>query len=111
MAFRRMRIARARGEPDTRRMRELSTFRLYLLRATYLLIAVGLGAIGGAVVAWGVGGGRHLSSFDQRGGFALLVALVAAAVVYVGAPRLAQLGRDPCRPSLWLFLHRLRFMA
>lgn len=33
----------ARGEPDTRDMRELSTFRLYLLRATYLLIVIGLG--------------------------------------------------------------------
>ncbi len=82
MAFRRMRIARARGEPDTRRMRELSTFRLYLLRATYLLIAVGLGSD-----VWPALVGHPLSWTLWHGvGVSLLVAVTLLAALGVRYP-------------------------
>jgi arylsulfatase A-like enzyme len=53
-----------------------------------------LGACGvllfGSAVAWGVGGGRHLATLSTRGGFALAVGVVGAAVAFVCAPWLAR---------------------
>jgi arylsulfatase A-like enzyme len=52
----------------------------------------------GAVVAYGVGGGRHLQSLEQRWGFALAVGLGAALAGYALAPALSRLVRQ--RPRL-----------
>src|SRR5471030_2660737 len=47
----------ARTTPRSRAMNEVTTFRLYLLRATYLLIAVGLGiTIWPGIIRHAIGG-------------------------------------------------------
>lgn len=58
-------------------------------RAARVALAV-LGAVFGGAVAWGVGGGRHLATLPTRGGFALAVALGAAALAGLAAPALAR---------------------
>ncbi|MCA9598492.1 MAG: sulfatase-like hydrolase/transferase [Myxococcales bacterium] len=50
-------------------------------------------ALAAGAAAWGVGGGRHLATLSTRGGFAALVALVAAAGTYALAPALQRLHR------------------
>jgi arylsulfatase A-like enzyme len=50
-----------------------------------------LSATAGGAVAWGVGGGRHLATAATRGGFALLVAVVAAAFTFLGFRSLQRL--------------------
>lgn len=52
-----------------------------------------LGALGfafGGVVAWGVGGGRHLEALPQRGGFAFAVAAAGAGAAWALAPWVAR---------------------
>jgi arylsulfatase A-like enzyme/HEAT repeat protein len=61
-----------------------------------------LASIAGAVVGWGVGGGRHLATRVARGGFALVCAFVAAGVVLAAAPSLRKLVR--ARPSAFAAL-------
>ena len=59
-----------------------------------------LGAFGvaaGAVLGFGVGGGRHLATLGQRGGFAMIVGALLGASVWAVAPPLARLQRE--RPS------------
>ena len=56
-----------------------------------------LGAFGvaaGAVLGFGVGGGRHLATLGQRGGFAMIVGALVGALVWAAAPGLARLGRQ-----------------
>ena len=56
-----------------------------------------LGAFGvaaGAVLGFGVGGGRHLATLGQRGGFAMIVGAAVGALVWVLAPALARLERE-----------------
>jgi hypothetical protein len=65
-----------------------------------LLGALGAGA--GAVVGFGVGGGRHLATLAARGGFALFVAAIAGFVVWSVAPVFARLLRG--RPAWCLAL-------
>ena len=48
----------------------------------------------GGVVAWGVGGGRHLATWSTRGGFALGVAATAGVVVWLVAPHLRRWLRE-----------------
>ena len=60
-----------------------------------------LGAFGfaaGAVLGFGVGGGRHLATLGQRGGFAMIVGALVGALVWAVTPTLARLERE--RP-LW----------
>ena len=52
--------------------------------AARLMLAVAVGGFG-AAVAWGVGGGRHLSTMVARGGFSLGVAGTAGILTWVGA--------------------------
>src|SRR5690606_12741536 len=40
-------------------------------------------ALFGFGVAWGVGGGRHLAELEARGGFALVVALLAGGCCFL----------------------------
>jgi hypothetical protein len=47
----------------------------------------------GALLAFGVGGGRHLSTLGQRGGFALILGALFGAVSWSLAPGLARLER------------------
>ncbi|MEP7050393.1 MAG: sulfatase-like hydrolase/transferase [Pseudomonadota bacterium] len=61
-----------------------------------LLAALGAGA--GAVVAYGVGGGRHLATLAARGGFTFCVAALGGVAVWALAPALARLLR--ARPAL-----------
>src|SRR6478752_8463591 len=56
-----------------------------------------LGAFGvaaGAVLGFGVGGGRHLATLGQRGGFAMIVGALFGALVWALAPALARLERE-----------------
>ncbi|HKO48415.1 MAG TPA: sulfatase-like hydrolase/transferase [Polyangiaceae bacterium] len=56
-----------------------------------------LGAFGvaaGAVLGFGVGGGRHLATLGQRGGFAMIVGALVGALVWAVAPRVARLQRE-----------------
>ena len=56
-----------------------------------------LGAFGfaaGAVLGFGVGGGRHLATLGQRGGFAMIVGALVGATVWAAAPPLARLQRE-----------------
>jgi arylsulfatase A-like enzyme len=53
----------------------------------------GLGACAGVVLGFGVGGGRHLATLGQRGGFALFVAALCGALLWAVAPALARLLR------------------
>src|SRR4051812_1205096 len=56
-----------------------------------------LGAFGfaaGAVLGFGVGGGRHLATLGQRGGFAMIVGALVGALVWAAAPALARLERN-----------------
>ena len=48
----------------------------------------------GALVAYGVGGGRHLASLAARGGFSALVLASGMALAYALAPKLAALVRE-----------------
>ena len=57
-------------------------------------------AVSGLVVGFGVGGGRHLSTLSQRGGFALLVAAACAGLVLATISPFARLFRT--RPA-WCF--------
>ena len=50
-------------------------------------------AVFGVVVAFGVGGGRHLATLGQRGGFALFVGALSGALAFGLAPTLARLSR------------------
>jgi len=55
-----------------------------------------LGAFGvaaGAVLGFGVGGGRHLATLGQRGGFAMVLGAVVGAAVWAIAPGLCRLER------------------
>jgi hypothetical protein len=61
-----------------------------------LLAALAAGAA--AVVAFGVGGGRHLATLAARGGFTLGVAALGGVAVWALAPALARLER--VRPAL-----------
>src|SRR6188768_3712720 len=47
----------------------------------------------GAVLAFGVGGGRHLATLGQRGGFAMIVGAIFGAAAWAVAPALARLER------------------
>lgn len=64
-----------------------------LSRAKERQVRLGL-ALGGAayagLVAWGVGGGRHLATWSTRGGFALALAVLAALFFWILAPLLAR---------------------
>ena len=60
-----------------------------------LLAALVLGAA--SALGWGVGGGRHLASMGQRGGFALLVGALAAVAAWAFVPALARSLRE--RPA------------
>jgi hypothetical protein len=73
-----------------------------------LLAALAAGA--GAVVGFGVGGGRHLATLAARGGFALLVGALCGAALWASAPALARLLR--ARPA-WcvLFVALLALLA
>ena len=71
------------------------------LRAVRGLLAA-LGAGAGAVVGFGVGGGRHLATLATRGGFALFVAALVGFAVWSAAPALARLLR--ARPAWCLAL-------
>ncbi len=51
----------------------------------YRAVLSGLVASFVALVGWGIGGGRHLSSLAARGGFSLGLALGAASLVWLGA--------------------------
>ena len=56
-----------------------------------------LGAFGvaaGALLGFGVGGGRHLATLGQRGGFAMIVGALFGALVWALAPALARLERE-----------------
>ena len=56
-----------------------------------------LGAFGvasGAVLGFGVGGGRHLATLGQRGGFAISVGALLGALAWASAPALARLARE-----------------
>jgi len=56
-----------------------------------------LGAFGvaaGAVLGFGVGGGRHLATLGQRGGFAMIVGALVGALVWAVAPGLSRLQRE-----------------
>ena len=61
-------------------------------RAERALMAVCVAAAAGAV-AWGVGGGRHLSTLPARGGFTLALAAVSGAALWLGLPVLGRLSR------------------
>ena len=54
----------------------------------------GLGACAGVVLGFGVGGGRHLSTLGQRGGFALVVGALCGAFSWLAARFLARLLRE-----------------
>ena len=56
-----------------------------------LLAAFGVAA--GAVLGFGVGGGRHLATLGQRGGFAMVVGALGFALAWAAAPALARLER------------------
>jgi len=56
-----------------------------------LLAAFGVAS--GAVLGFGVGGGRHLATLGQRGGFAMVVGAFGFALVWAAAPALAKLER------------------
>jgi hypothetical protein len=71
------------------------------LRAVRGLLAA-LAAGAGAVVGFGVGGGRHLATPATRGGFALFVAALCGVLVWSAAPLLARLLRR--RPAWCLGL-------
>jgi arylsulfatase A-like enzyme len=60
------------------------------LRVLLCLILAGFGA----AVAWGVGGGRHLSSPLARGGFAFGVALAGGVLTWIVAPHVARARPD-----------------
>ena len=56
-----------------------------------------LGAFGvaaGAVLGFGVGGGRHLATLGQRGGFAMIVGALLGALAWAVAPALSRLQRE-----------------
>ncbi|MES1178869.1 MAG: sulfatase-like hydrolase/transferase [Myxococcales bacterium] len=53
----------------------------------------GLGACGGVVLGFGVGGGRHLATLGQRGGFAMFVGALSGALLWAVAPYLSRLLR------------------
>ena len=60
-------------------------------------VRVLLGAFGvaaGAVLGFGLGGGRHLATLGQRGGFAMIVGALAGALVWAITPTLARLARE-----------------
>lgn len=61
-----------------------------------VLVTLTLGSFA-AVVAYGVGGGRHLASTGARLGFALGVAFVAAGVAYAACPFLSRLAQSKPR--------------
>ncbi len=57
-----------------------------------------------ALIAWGVGGGRHLASYSIRSGFAVCVGCVAGALVFWALPWLTRLvheGGSPARRASW----------
>ena len=58
----------------------------------------GFGACAGVVLGFGVGGGRHLATLGQRGGFALIVGASCGALAWATAPVLARLLRS--QPSI-----------
>jgi arylsulfatase A-like enzyme len=60
-------------------------------RVRGLLAAFGTGA--GALLGYGVGGGRHLSTVGERGSFVLFVSALAFALTWILAPILARLER------------------
>ena len=59
-----------------------------------------LAAVCGGVVGFGVGGGRHLASVANRGGFALLVAISCGALAWAASSPFSRLLR--MRPA-WCF--------
>ncbi len=61
-------------------------------------LLAGSTAIFGMVVGFGVGGGRHLATLANRGGFALLVGALGCALVWAAAPAYSRLER--ARPAL-----------
>jgi hypothetical protein len=63
-------------------------------------LLAGSTAVAGAIVGFGVGGGRHLATLANRGGFALLVAALGAALVWTTVPAFSALLRR--RPG-WCF--------
>jgi hypothetical protein len=56
-------------------------------------LLAGSTAVAGAIVGFGVGGGRHLATLANRGGFALLVAALGGALLWASAPTLSALLR------------------
>jgi arylsulfatase A-like enzyme len=56
-------------------------------------LLAGVAAVGGLVVGFGVGGGRHLATLGNRGGFALCVAALCGALVWSCISPLARLLR------------------
>ncbi len=59
----------------------------------------------GVLVAWGVGGGRHLASYSVRSGFAVCVGTVGAALAFWIMPRLARAAFSSAtrsRRGLWM---------
>ncbi|HEY3664725.1 MAG TPA: sulfatase-like hydrolase/transferase, partial [Polyangiaceae bacterium] len=56
-------------------------------------LVAAVGALSGAVVGFGVGGGRHLATPAARGGFAALVAAAGGLTLWWAAPALARLLR------------------
>jgi HEAT repeat protein len=61
-------------------------------------LLAGSTAVAGIVVGFGVGGGRHLATLGNRGGFALLVGALGCALVWAAAPVGSRLLR--ARPAL-----------
>lgn len=49
----------------------------------------------GALIGWGVGGGRHLADWGVRGGFATVVGCVGAVAVFSVLPYVQKLSRSP----------------
>jgi arylsulfatase A-like enzyme len=74
--------------------------------ARSLRVRAWLGALAGAagaLVGWGVGGGRHLAELSTRAGFALLVGVCSGSAVFWLAPRLASAARRaPRRTAMGL---------
>ena len=69
-------------------------------------LLAGVASLFGLVVGFGVGGGRHLASLASRGGFALLVAAAAGALVWCSVAAAARLLRTRpgwCLTALLLF--------
>ena len=62
-------------------------------RAVRALIGA-LGVAAGAALGFGLGGGRHLASLGQRGGFAMIVGALVGALAWAASPALARLQRE-----------------